>query len=166
MSGEGTPDAVALAGGGLSVAIVAGRWHPVIAGGLVDAAVATIEAAGAMATVYRVPGAFELPLAARAASAAGFDAIVALGVVVQGETPHFDYVCRAATDGLVRAMLDSGVPIGFGLLTCDDEEQAFERSGLEGATHDKGREAAEAALAMVGILRSIKSPASVRPTGF
>jgi 6,7-dimethyl-8-ribityllumazine synthase len=106
--------------------------------------------------VIRIPGSFELPLAsARAAATGRFDAIVALGVVIRGGTPHFDYVCSAATDGLMRAGLDSGLPIGFGLLTCDTDDQALDRAGLAGSTEDKGAEAAHAALAMVEVLRAL-----------
>jgi 6,7-dimethyl-8-ribityllumazine synthase len=94
-----------------------------------------------------VPGCFELPVAALAAARAGYHAVVALGVVVRGGTPHFEYVCSAATDGLTRVALDTGVPVGFGVLTCDDDEQAFARSGLPGSTEDKGYEAAQAAVA-------------------
>lgn len=102
-------------------------------------------------SVERVPGAFELPLAARYAIERGADAVIALGVVIRGETPHFDYVCNSATDGLTRVQLDSGVPIGFGLLTVDDESQAIARSGLEGSKEDKGAEAVQAALAMLSL---------------
>jgi len=108
--------------------------------------------------VVRVPGSFELPVAAGHLARAGYDAVVALGVVVRGGTPHFEYVCAAATDGLSRVALDTGVPVGFGLLTCDTEQQALDRSGLPGASEDKGREAAEAALATVLALRSIRTP--------
>jgi 6,7-dimethyl-8-ribityllumazine synthase len=114
-----------------------------------------LEGAGVSeVTVIRVPGAFELPLAARAC-AEHFDAVVALGVVIRGGTPHFEYVCRAATDGLAQVSLATGRPVGFGLLTCDDEKQALDRAGLPDSAEDKGAEAAEAALAMVHVLRGI-----------
>jgi 6,7-dimethyl-8-ribityllumazine synthase len=87
-------------------------------------------------------------LAAQRAAAAGADAIIALGVVIQGETPHFDFVCASATDGLTRVQLDTGVPIGFGLLTVNNEKQALERAGIEGSKEDKGAEAVEAAVLM------------------
>jgi 6,7-dimethyl-8-ribityllumazine synthase len=97
-----------------------------------------------------------LPLACAAAAATGrFDVLVALGVVIRGGTPHFDYVCRAATDGIARVSLDSGLPIGFGLLTCDTEQQARDRAGLPGSAEDKGAEATLAALAMVGVIRAL-----------
>ena len=87
--------------------------------------------------------------------------VVALGVVIRGGTPHFDYVCSAATDGLTRVAIDTGVPIGFGVLTCDDEAQALDRAGLPGSHEDKGREAVEAALSTVLTLRALTPPASV-----
>jgi len=122
---------------------------------MVASATNVILAADAEAMVLRVPGAFELPVVAKAAASAGFDAVVALGVVIRGGTPHFDYVCRAATDGLTQVAVLTGVPVGFGLLTCDTEEQALQRSGLPGSTEDKGREAAEAALATLRCLRDL-----------
>ena len=94
-----------------------------------------------------MPGAFELPVVAQAAGSRGYDAVVALGVVIRGGTPHFEYVCSAATDGLTRVALDTGVPVGFGLLTCDDEAQALDRAGLPGLARGQGYEAAQAAVA-------------------
>jgi 6,7-dimethyl-8-ribityllumazine synthase len=105
-------------------------------------------------TVVRVPGAFELPLAAQWAAEDGADAIIALGVVIQGDTPHFDYVCKAATDGLNRVQLDYSVPVGFGLLTVDTEKQALDRAGLDGSKEDKGAEAVEAAILMARLAPS------------
>lgn len=139
----------------MRVAIVAASWHQPITDALVASATKTILEAGATVVVVRVPGAFELPVVAQAAARAGFDAVVALGVVIRGGTPHFEYVCQAATQGLTQVALSTGVPIGFGLLTCDTEEQAVARSGLPGAIEDKGREAAEAALATVLAVREI-----------
>ena len=135
---------------------MAGTWHEEITEALLASARRTVDTAGGSATVFRVPGSFELPLAAQAAAAAGFDAVVALGVIIRGGTPHFDYVCEAATSGLNRVALDSGVPVGFGVLTCDTEQQAYDRSGLPGAAEDKGAEAAAAALAMIVALREIR----------
>jgi 6,7-dimethyl-8-ribityllumazine synthase len=106
--------------------------------------------------LVRVPGSFELPVVAGALANQGFDAVVALGVVIRGGTPHFDYVCRAATDGLTRVALDNGIAVGFGLLTCDTEEQALDRAGLEGSHEDKGYDAASAALLTATTLRKIK----------
>src|SRR5215213_3479807 len=108
------------------------------------------------ARVVRVPGTFELPVMASALAARGYDAVVALGVVVRGGTPHFEYVCSAATDGLTRLAVDSGAAVGFGLLTCDTEEQALDRSGLGGPSEDKGYEATSAALVTAMTLRRIR----------
>ena len=161
MSGSGTP-ALDIAGvAGLRVAVVASSWHQVVMDGLVASAVRTLEDLDVRHELIRVPGAFELPIVARAAALAGFEAVVALGVVIRGGTPHFDYVCQAATDGLARVATDTGVPVGFGLLTCDDEQQAIARAGLPGSTEDKGREAVEAALATLLTLRSLVPRGSV-----
>lgn len=138
------------------VAIIAASWHDRVMDGLIGGATRACEASGVRWELIRVPGSFELPLAcATAAATGGFDALVALGVVIRGGTPHFDYVCRAATDGITRVSLDSGLPIGFGLLTCDTEQQALDRAGLPDSTEDKGAEAAHAALAMVGVIRAL-----------
>jgi 6,7-dimethyl-8-ribityllumazine synthase len=156
MSGSGTPD-LDLAGlESTKVVVVAGLWHTRVMDGLIAGAQRALGAAGiAEVTVVRVPGAFELPVAALAAARGGADAVVALGVVIRGGTPHFDYVCSAATDGLGRVALDTGIPVGFGLLTCDTEAQALDRAGLEGSTEDKGFEAVAAALATVRALRTL-----------
>ena len=155
MSGEGVPD-LDVRADGAKVAVVAALWHRQVTDAMVVSATKAILDAGAEAMVVRVPGAFELPVVAKAAASAGFEAVVALGVVIRGGTPHFDYVCQAATEGLTQVAVLTGVPVGFGLLTCDTEEQARQRSGLPGATEDKGREAAEAALATVQALRSLQ----------
>jgi 6,7-dimethyl-8-ribityllumazine synthase len=107
-------------------------------------------------SVLRVPGSFELPVVARALAERGYEAVVTLGVVIRGGTPHFEYVCSAATDGLSRIATDTGVAIGFGLLTCDTEEQALDRAGLEGSHEDKGYEATSAALVTAMTLRRIR----------
>lgn len=143
---------------GARVAVVAALWHREITDAMVAAATKAVLDAGADPTVVRVPGAFELPVVAKAAAQAGFAAVVALGVVIRGGTPHFDYVCRAATDGLTQVAVETGVPIGFGLLTCDTEEQAIQRAGLPGSVEDKGREATEAALSTLHALRSLATP--------
>jgi 6,7-dimethyl-8-ribityllumazine synthase len=108
----------------------------------------------------RVPGTFELTVAAARLVAAGCDAVVALGVVIRGETPHFEYVCSAATDGLSGLTARTGVPIGFGVLTCDDTEQAKDRAGLPGSREDKGHEAATAAVATAAALAGLPHPDS------
>ena len=156
MTGEGAPALDARADGA-KVAVVAGLWHREIIDALVLSATRAVLDGGAEAVVVRVPGAFELPVVTRAAARAGFDGVVALGVVIRGGTPHFDYVCRAATDGLTQVAVTTGVPVGFGLLTCDDEDQARQRSGLPGSSEDKGREAAESVLATIQALRSLPS---------
>jgi 6,7-dimethyl-8-ribityllumazine synthase len=107
------------------------------------------------AETVRVPGAFELPVVASALAAKGYDAVVALGVVIRGGTPHFDFVCNAATDGLTRVALDHRVAVGFGVLTCDTDEQAIDRAGLEGSKEDKGYEATSAALLTAKTLQEI-----------
>lgn len=165
MSGSGAPDGGGLRAEGLRVAIVAASWHEEVMTGLVRGATAACTRAGALSVLYRVPGAVELPLAAQVAAQAGFDAVVALGVVIRGGTPHFDYVCQSATDGLTRVALDTGVPVGFGVLTCDDEVQALDRAGLPGSQEDKGGQAAEAALALALTLRTIRRPGSEPPAG-
>jgi 6,7-dimethyl-8-ribityllumazine synthase len=149
VSGHGAPELAAVQGaGGLRFAVVASQWHPTVMAGLLDGARRALRASDvADVTEVRVPGAFELPVAAARLAAAGFDAMVALGVVIRGATPHFDYVCQAATTGLTLAAQRTGVPIGFGLLTCDDDEQALARAGLPGSIEDKGYEATVAALA-------------------
>jgi 6,7-dimethyl-8-ribityllumazine synthase len=143
-------------GNGLTIAIVHGTWHPVIADGLLEGARRTIAAAGATAVEHPVPGSFELPVVAKAALEAGADAAVALGVIIRGGTPHFEYVSSAATDGLTRVALDTGKPVGFGVLTLDDEEQGLDRAGLPDSREDKGAEAAEAALRTALALRVIR----------
>lgn len=154
MSGAGAPE-VTVDGSGLRVGVVAASWHPTVMDGLLAGALLALEEAGVVhPTVVRVPGSFELPVAA-ARLARTHDAVVALGVVIRGGTPHFDYVCRAATDGLTRVSVDTGTPVGFGVLTCDDEEQALDRAGLAGSTEDKGREAALAAVATAVTLRDL-----------
>jgi 6,7-dimethyl-8-ribityllumazine synthase len=151
---------------GLRVAIVASSWHDTVMDGLIAGATAACTHAGSVSVLYRVPGSFELPLAAQVAASAGFDAVVALGVIIRGGTPHFEFVCDAATSGLSRVALDTGVPIGFGLLTCDDEAQALDRAGLTDSHEDKGREAAEAALSLALTLRTIRRPGGGITTGF
>lgn len=146
MSGEGAPQVVA-DGRGLRVAVVAASWHQTVMGGLVDGALRGLEDCGVTGVeVIRVPGTVELSVAC-ARLAPVHDALVALGVVVRGGTPHFEYVCSGVTQGLTEVTVRTGCPIGFGVLTCDTEAQAMERSGLPGSTEDKGYEAAVAAVA-------------------
>lgn len=155
MSGAGAPS-ITVDGTGLRVVVVAASWHQVVMDGLLDGAMrALAEAHVKNLTVVRVPGTFELPVAAAVAARGGADAVVALGVVIRGGTPHFEYVCAGATNGLTDVAVRTGVPVGFGVLTCDDEQQALDRAGLPGSSEDKGYEAAQAAVATVAALRGL-----------
>jgi len=157
MSGAGAPNAEErIDGSGLNVVVVAGSWHETISEGLIAGAKRTLDAAGAAHTLVRVPGSFELPVVSKAALEAGADAVVALGVIIRGGTPHFEYVSAAATDGLTRVAIDTGKPVGFGVLTLDDEAQGLDRAGFEDSKEDKGAEAAHAALATALTLRSLR----------
>jgi 6,7-dimethyl-8-ribityllumazine synthase len=148
MSGNGAPK-LTVDATGMKVTIVATSWHTEITDALLAGAERALKSAGnSDYKVVRVPGAFELPLAASLAIQNGAEVVIALGVVIQGETPHFDYVCDAATSGLTRVQLDTSVPIGFGLLTVANEKQALDRAGLTGSKEDKGAEAVEAAILM------------------
>lgn len=152
-----------ISAGGARVGVVVARFNQRITSALYAGAVQVLLDAGVDAThimAVQVPGAVELPLAARElATAARCDAVVALGCVIRGDTAHFDYVCQAATDGCLRVQLDTGVPIGFGVITCDTAEQALARASDPGAqdaqSHNVGADAARAALEMVGLLRQI-----------
>lgn len=148
MSGHGAPTILAsdLDASDLTVAVVAASWHTTIMDGLLDGALRALTEANTGTVVrVRVAGSFELPVAARRLAETA-DAVVALGVVIRGGTPHFDYVCQAATVGLTEVSVRTGVPVGFGVLTCDTDEQALDRAGLPGSSEDKGFEAATAAL--------------------
>ena len=165
MSGAGSPTTPIPHQPGTRLAIVAATWHQAVMDGLLAGALrAAAEAGITDPTVVRAPGSFELPVLA-GALARDHDAVVALGVVIRGGTPHFEYVCAAATDGLTRVSLDHGVPVGFGLLTCDDEQQARDRAGLPGSREDKGHEAAAAALTTAHTLAGIRgrTPGTVLP---
>ena len=156
MAGHGAPTAEPTDCHDLRVAVVAASWHTEVMDGLL----AGTERAFAdhkveAPVVVRLPGTFELPVVA-AALAPSYDAIIALGVVIRGGTPHFDYVCNAATDGLTRVSIDAQTPVGFGVLTCDDEQQALDRAGLAGSKEDKGYEVASAALATAATLRKLR----------
>ncbi|GGC89226.1 6,7-dimethyl-8-ribityllumazine synthase [Tersicoccus solisilvae] len=160
MSGHGAPQPTLDPGTkDLRVAIVAASWHERVMGGLLAGARRAVEAAGATAVEVRVPGSFELPVAA-ARLAPTVDAVVALGVVIRGGTPHFEYVCSAATTGLTDVSVTTGVPVGFGVLTCDTEAQALDRAGLEGSSEDKGFEAAAAALNTAAVLAGVTGAAA------
>jgi 6,7-dimethyl-8-ribityllumazine synthase len=160
VSGEGAPTAQYQSQpfdcSALRVAILAASWHEEIMDGLVAGSQrAMADFSVDEPALVRVPGSFELPVVAAALAKEGYDAIVALGVVIRGGTPHFEYVCSSATDGLSRVALDHGVAIGFGLLTCDTEAQARDRAGLPGSHEDKGYESASAALVTATTLRKV-----------
>ncbi len=164
MSGAGAPELAAVDAAGLRLGIVATQWHLEVTESLLSRAIACAHASGiADPTVVRVPGAVELPVVAQAL-AAEHDAVVALGVVVRGGTPHFEYVCDAVTTGLTRVSLDAGTPVGNGVLTVNDDDQARDRAGLPGSAEDKGWEATVAALSTALTLRAIRTPR--RSAGF
>ena len=155
MSGEGAPQ-LDVDGTGLRVALVAASWHTVVMDAMVTSSMRTCATLNVEEPVLvRVPGSFELPVVA-ARLAATHDAVVALGVVIRGGTPHFDYVCEAATMGLTDVSVNTGVPVGFGVLTCDTEQQGLDRAGLPGSKEDKGHEAVTAALATAVTLKQYR----------
>jgi 6,7-dimethyl-8-ribityllumazine synthase len=139
----------------MRVQIVAASWHATVMDGLVAGAIAACEAAGASYSVTRVPGCFEITVVAEALAARGAAVIVGLGVVIRGDTPHFDYVCESVTRGLTDVARVNRVAVGFGILTCDNEAQAIARAGLPGSRESKGAEAAEAAIATARILENL-----------
>lgn len=152
----GAPE-LAVDGSGARVAIVASSWHETIMDGLIAGAQRALDAAGTTdVDVIRAPGAFELPVFAKACTD-GYDAVVALGVVIRGGTPHFEYVCDAVTYGLTRISIDSRTPVGNGVLTTDTMEQALDRAGLADSREDKGREATLAALDAARVLRTLRT---------
>ena len=160
MSGKGAPAARPVDAGNLTLAVVATRWHEQITEALLTSAVRTAHECGIEEpTVVRVAGAVELPVVAQALAKA-HDAVVALGVVIRGGTPHFEYVCDAVTYGLTRISLDSHTPVGNGVLTCDTEQQALDRAGLPDSAEDKGREAVIAALDTARVLKCLRTGAS------
>ncbi|QCQ15338.1 6,7-dimethyl-8-ribityllumazine synthase [Microbacterium sp. RG1] len=156
MSGHGAPQQTEIDARGLRVVIVAGTWHETISDGLIAGAERVLAASGADYSLVRVAGSFELPVVAKAALESGADAVIALGVIIRGGTPHFEFVSSAATDGLTRVALDTGKPVGFGVLTLDDEKQGLDRAGLAGSKEDKGAEAADAALRTALTLRELR----------
>lgn len=154
MSGAGAPE-FRVDGSGLTVEIVAASWHDEVMGGLISGAVAACEAAGALHRVTRVPGCFELPVVAESLARGGARVIVALGVVIRGGTPHFEFIADATTRGLTDVARTNVVSVGFGVLTCDTDDQARDRAGLPGSKEDKGREATEAAIATARVLETL-----------
>ena len=157
MSGHGAAERTNVDASGLRVVIIAGSWHEVISDGLIAGAVRELDASGATHSLVRVPGSFELPVAAKAALESGADAVVALGVIIRGGTPHFEFVSAAATDGLTRVAIDTGKPVGFGVLTLDTEEQGIDRAGFPASSEDQGAEAAHAAVAPALVLRELRA---------
>jgi 6,7-dimethyl-8-ribityllumazine synthase len=157
VSGEGAPVDEPVDCHDLRVAVVAARWHQQVMDGLLAGARrALADYQVELPSIVRVPGSFELPVVVGALADQGYEAVVALGVVIRGGTPHFEYVCSAATDGLSRIAVDKGVAVGFGLLTCDTDEQALDRAGLEGSREDTGYEATAAALVTARTLRRVR----------
>ncbi len=154
--GAGVPDLPQLDASDLTLAIVASTWHETVCDALLDGARKVAADAGIdNPTVVRVLGAIEIPVVAQAL-AATHDAVVALGVVIRGETPHFDYVCDAVTQGLTRVSLDLSTPVANGVLTTNTEQQALARAGLPDSTEDKGAQAAAAALSTALTLRDLR----------
>jgi 6,7-dimethyl-8-ribityllumazine synthase len=155
--GAGVPDLPALDATGLRLAIVASTWHSQICEALLACACkAAAESGIDNPTVVRVLGAIEIPVVAQEL-ARNHDVVVALGVVIRGETPHFDYVCDAVTQGLTRVALDTSTPVANGVLTCNTEEQALARAGLSTSTEDKGAQATAAGLTAALTLRDLRA---------
>lgn len=158
MSGEGRPEVEVRECEGIRLAIAATRWHEKITSTLLERALVAAAKAGIKEpTVVRVPGAVELPVVCQAL-AKQHEAVVALGVVIRGGTPHFEYVCDAVTYGLTRVSLDESTPVGNGVLTVNNEEQALDRCGLPNSTEDKGFEATAAALETAMVVRGLRQP--------
>jgi 6,7-dimethyl-8-ribityllumazine synthase len=154
--GAGVPDFPEMDASDVSLAIVASTWHSKICNALLDGARRVADDSGVPSpTVVRVLGAIEIPVVAQEL-ARTHDAVVALGVVIRGQTPHFDYVCDAVTQGLTRVSLDESTPVANGVLTTNDEEQALDRAGLPGSAEDKGAQAAAAALSTALTLRHLR----------
>lgn len=154
----GIPDLPQLDAAGVTLGIVASTWHSTICDALLEGARKIAADAGiARPTVVRVLGAIEIPVIAQAL-AAKHDAVVALGVVIRGETPHFDYVCDAVTQGLTRVSLDTSTPVANGVLTTNTEQQALDRAGLPHSAEDKGAQAAAAAISTALTLRDLRTP--------
>jgi 6,7-dimethyl-8-ribityllumazine synthase len=164
MSGDGRPKLGGVDGADLTLAIVGTRWHAEITDSLVDRAAMAAKACGVTdVLVVRVTGAVELSVIAQEL-AKRYDAVVCLGVVVRGGTPHFEYVCDAVTAGMTRVALDTSTPVGNGVLTCNTVEEARDRCGLPGSSEDKGWESVVAALDAAILLRSIRCGALPKDT--
>jgi 6,7-dimethyl-8-ribityllumazine synthase len=161
LSGTGAPETEPVDASALRVGIAVASWHARVSEALLAGALRGLTDCKVTApTIVRAPGAFELPVVAKGLIDTGHDAVVCLGVVIRGGTPHFDYVCSAVTDGCTRLAVGTGVPIGFGVLTCDTTEQAIERCGLPESREDKGREAALAAVTTAIALHDLRHRSS------
>lgn len=156
MGSTGAPEEYPIRAEGLTLAVVATRWNEAVVGSLTERAVATAKELGAKVEIYHVDGALELPVVVQSC-ARRYDAVVALGCVIRGETAHFDYVCDSVTAGLTRIALDEETPVGNGVLTVEEEDQAYERAGGADAKEDKGGAAARAALSTAAELRKVRS---------
>jgi 6,7-dimethyl-8-ribityllumazine synthase len=155
--GAGVPDVPALDASGLRLAIVASTWHTQICDALLAGAAKLAAESGIDdPTVVRVLGAIEIPVVAQEL-ARNHDVVVALGVVIRGETPHFEYVCDSVTQGLTRVALDASTPVANGVLTCNTEEQALARAGLPASVEDKGAQATAAGLTAALTLRHLRA---------
>ncbi|HIY42514.1 MAG TPA: 6,7-dimethyl-8-ribityllumazine synthase [Candidatus Nocardiopsis merdipullorum] len=156
MSGEGRPEQYEVDASGLSVGIVATRWNDQVVEPMLENALDVAKASGAATpVVVEVAGAVEIPVVAQEL-ARNHDAVIALGAVIRGGTPHFDYVCQSVTHGLTEVALRQSTPVGNGVLTCDTLEQARDRAGLPGSAENKGAEAALAALETAVVLRGLR----------
>lgn len=156
MSGEGRPRTSVPRAEGLRLGIAAIRWHEDLVEQMLARAVVAAEEAGVVAPeIVRVPGSVELPVVCQQL-ARGCDAVVALGLVIRGGTPHFEYVCDSVTQGLTRVALDESTAVGNGVLTCDTVEQAEARAGFDDSVEDKGFEATAAALDTALVLRQLR----------
>ncbi|QUX27799.1 6,7-dimethyl-8-ribityllumazine synthase [Nocardiopsis akebiae] len=156
MSGEGRPDSSGVDASGMSVGIVVTRWNAGVVQPMLTRALEVVRSSGAVEpVVVEVAGAVEIPVVAQEL-ARKHDAVIALGAVVRGGTPHFDYVCQSVTHGLTEVALRHSTPVGNGVLTCDTLEQALDRAGLPGSAEDKGAEAALAALDTAAVLRVLR----------
>lgn len=165
MSRSGAPQARVENATGLRVGVATARWHQDITDGLLAGTIRALTEAGVPdPTTVTVPGVFELAVTAKALTA-DHDAVIALGTVIRGDTPHFDYVCQSAALGLTTVAVSTGVPVGFGILTCANKAQALARCGGPDSTEDKGYEAATAALTTATALRSIHPPVPEDPIG-
>ncbi len=155
MSGS-SPKISALDGSQLKASIVTSSWHPDICDALVSGAKKALDEAGCKnVSLHKVAGSFEIPLAAQKLLDAGSDLVIAVGLILKGDTPHFDYVCQGVTSGVMQVSLSRNKPIGFGVLMCDNLDQAYERSGLSEGQENKGFDAAIAALNLAVEYKSI-----------